>query len=69
MLQGHGIRLAQTVDVHDGHQVVELVVGGEGHGLPDRALRHLTIPQQAEDTVAEVEERARRERGEGEALS
>uniref|UniRef100_A0AAQ5XP04 Uncharacterized protein n=1 Tax=Amphiprion ocellaris TaxID=80972 RepID=A0AAQ5XP04_AMPOC len=36
----------------DGHQVIQLVVGGEGHGLPHRALRQLSIPQQAEHPIA-----------------
>lgn len=59
MLQGCRVTLAQTVDVHDGHQVVKLVVGGERHGLPDSTLRHLTIPQQAVHTITEVESRVR----------
>lgn len=55
MLQRCRITLAQAVDVHDGHKVVKLVVGGKRHGLPDGAFWHLAIPQQAEHTVAEVE--------------
>lgn len=51
MLQGCRVTLAKTVDVHNGHQVVKLVVGGKWHGLPDSPLWHLTIPQQTEDTV------------------
>lgn len=65
MLQGCRVTLAQTVDVHDGHQVVQLVVGGEWHGLPDSTLWHLTIPHQAVHTIAEVENRVRRGRGRG----
>lgn len=53
MLQRGGVTLPQTVDIHDGHQVVQLVVGGERHGLPDRTLRHFTIPHQAVDAVTE----------------
>lgn len=51
VLQRSWITLTQTVDVQDGHQVVQLIVGGEGHGLPHRALRQLSIPQQAEHPV------------------
>lgn len=57
MLQWCRITLAQTIDVHDGHQVVKLVVGGKGHGLPDRSFRHLPVAKQAVHTVAEVENR------------
>lgn len=59
MLQRGGVTLPQTVDVHDGHQVVKLVIGGKRHGLPHCTLRHFTIPQQAVDTVAEEGKRAR----------
>lgn len=52
MLQRRRVALAQSVDVQDGHQVVQLVVGGEGHGLPHGALGELAIAQQAEDPVA-----------------
>lgn len=51
VLQGSRLTLAQPVDVQDSHQVVELVVGGEGHGLPHRALRQLSIAQQTVDSV------------------
>lgn len=63
MLQRGGVTLPQTVDVHDGHQVVKLVIRGKRHGLPDRTLRHFTIPHQAVDTVTEEGNRARLGRG------
>lgn len=63
MLQGCRISLAQTVDVHDGHQVVQLVVGGKRHGLPHCSFWHLTIPQQAENTVTEANNIVRWRRG------
>lgn len=44
--------LSKAVDVHDGHHIVQLVVGGEGHGLPHRALGHLSVSQQAVHAVA-----------------
>lgn len=59
MLQGCRVTLAKTVDVHNGHQVVKLVVGGKWHGLPDSTLWHLTIPEQTEDTVTAVENKPR----------
>lgn len=34
VLQRSRVTLTQAVDVQDGHQVVELVVGGKSHGLP-----------------------------------
>lgn len=49
--QGRRLTLSKTVDIHDGHQVVELVVGGEGHGLPHRALWALAITEHAVHTV------------------
>lgn len=52
VLQRSRLALTQTVNVQDGHQVVQLIVGGEGHGLPHRALRQLSITQQAEHPVA-----------------
>lgn len=60
MLQGGGVTLPQTVNVHDGHQVVKLVIGGKWHGLPDRTLRHFTIPHQAVDTVTGGQQREMR---------
>lgn len=51
VLQWSRVALTQPVDVQDGHQVVQLIVGGEGHGLPHRALRQLSITQQAEHPV------------------
>lgn len=52
VLEWSRVTLSQAIDVHDGHQVVKLVVGSEGHGLPHRALRQLSIAQQAENPVA-----------------
>lgn len=52
VLQRRRVALAQPVDVQDGHQVVQLVVGGEGHRLPHGALGELAIAEQAEDPVA-----------------
>lgn len=34
VLQGCCLTLTEPVDIQDDHQVVQLVVGGEGHGLP-----------------------------------
>lgn len=51
MLQGCSLTLAQTIDVYDGHHVVQLVVGSEGHGLPHGALWALSVTQQAVHTV------------------
>lgn len=59
MLQGGRVTLPQTVDVHDGHQVVKLVIGGKRHGLPDRTLRHFPIPHQAVDPVTEEDNRGK----------
>lgn len=67
MLQGGRVTLPQTVDVHDGHQVVKLVIGGKRHGLPDRTLRHFTIPHQAVDPVTEENNRAKWGRDAGKA--
>lgn len=47
VLQWCWITLAQPVDVQYGQQIIQLVVGREGHGLPHGPLRHLSIPQQA----------------------
>ena len=45
----HGrLALPQAVDIHDGHQVVQPVVGGHGHRLPDRPFGALAIPHQHE---------------------
>jgi len=52
VLQGRRLALAQPVDVHYGHQVVQLVVRGEGHGLPDGALRALAVAHHAVHAVA-----------------
>ena len=38
MLQWCRIRLAQPIDVKYSHQVIQLVEGGEGEGLPNTAL-------------------------------
>ncbi|TNN60285.1 hypothetical protein EYF80_029450 [Liparis tanakae] len=56
VLKWSRVALTQTVDVQDGHQVVQLVVGGEGHGLPHRALGHLSITKQAEHPIATARE-------------
>jgi len=40
-------RLAQSVDVEDGAQVVQLVVAGKMQGFPNRALGAFTIADQA----------------------
>lgn len=55
VLQWCWITLAQPVDVQYGQQIIQLVVGSEGHGLPHGPLGHLSIPQQAEHTVAAEE--------------
>lgn len=38
MLQRGRLALSQSVDVQDRHQVIQLVVGGKGHGLPHGAF-------------------------------
>ncbi len=43
--------LAEAVDVDDGDEVVELVVGGVLECLPDAALRHLRVTAQHPDAV------------------
>lgn len=58
VLEWRRVALTQAVDVQDGHQVVQLVVRGEGHRLPHGAFGELAITQQAEHPVAA-------ERGEG----
>lgn len=52
MLQWGWVTLAQPVDVKNGNEVVQLVNPGKGHGLPDRALGHFPVSQQAIDAVA-----------------
>ena len=52
VLVGGGLALSQAVYVKDGHQVVQLVVAGEGKGLPDGSLGALPITDQAVHTVA-----------------
>ncbi len=43
----HGFApLSQTIDVDHCHQIVQLVMGGNLHGLPDRALGHLAVAEQ-----------------------
>ena len=51
MLQGCGLTLTEPITIDDGHQVVQLVVRGKGHGLPHRALCTLSITQHAVHTV------------------
>ena len=51
VLQRSLLALPQPVDVEDGHQVVQLVVSGERHGLPDGALGALAVSDQAVGAV------------------
>lgn len=60
VLQWSWVALTQAVDVQDGHQVVQLVVGGESHGLPHWALRELSITEQAEHSIATISKRHRK---------
>ena len=46
--------LAETVDVDDHDEVVELVVRGVLERLPDRALRHLAVSAQDPDAVGRL---------------
>lgn len=43
--------LAQSVHIHEGDQVRQLVVGGGGEGLPHGALGELAVPGQDPDAV------------------
>lgn len=53
MLQRGRLRLTKAVDVKDGHQVVQFVVGAEVEGLPNGTLGALSITNQTEGAVAE----------------
>ena len=46
MLESSGFRLAKTVDVKDGHQVVELLDASKAQSFPDAALSTLSITNQ-----------------------
>ena len=59
VLEHCSLALAEPVDVDDVDQVVELVVGGEGHGFPDAALGALTVSAQTVDSVAAFKSYAR----------
>lgn len=52
VLEWRRVALTQAVDVQDGHQVVQLVVRGEGHRLPHGAFGELAVAHQAEHPVA-----------------
>ena len=52
MTQSSGLALTKTVDIQDGHEVVQLVVAGKGSRLPNTALSGLTITHHAEHTIA-----------------
>ena len=52
MSHGCGFALAQPVHIKDGHQVVQLVVPGKVHCLPDGALCRFTISNDTVHTVA-----------------
>lgn len=47
MLEGSGLRLAEAIDVKDGHQVVELLDTSKAQGFPNAALSTLTITNKA----------------------
>lgn len=51
VLQQSRLRLAQTVDIEDGAQIVQIVVRGEIQRLPDRAFGALAV---ADDAVGSV---------------
>ena len=36
--------LAQTIDVDDAHEIIQLIMGGQLDGLPLRSLRHFAVP-------------------------
>ena len=52
VLERRGLALSESVHVHDGDQVVQLVVAGEGGGLPHAPLGALPVPHEAVDPVA-----------------
>ncbi len=52
VLECRRLALAEPVDVKNGHQVVQFVVGGERQSFPDGALSTLAISDKAIDTVA-----------------
>ena len=51
MLQRRRLRLAQSVDVNDADEVVQLVVARKRHRFPHRALGALTVTQQTVHAV------------------
>jgi len=55
VLQWCRVTLAQTVDVQYGQQIIQLVVGSEGHGLPYSPFRHFSIPQQTVHVITAKE--------------
>ena len=44
--QGGRLALAETVDIHDGDEVVQLMMAGQGSGFPDRAFGAFPIAEQ-----------------------
>jgi hypothetical protein len=52
-LEFGGTVLSQTVDVHDGGQVTQLVVGGLIQGLPHGAFGQFAVPAQNPDPVGQ----------------
>lgn len=52
VLKSRRLALAETIDVDDSHQVIKLVVTGEGSCLPHTPLCTLSVPHDAIHTVA-----------------
>lgn len=51
VLQRRWLTLTKPINIQDSHQVVQLVVGTKGHGLPNWALWALAISQHAVHTI------------------
>ena len=46
--------LAETIDVDDSAEVVQLIVAGKGHGLPYVALHALAVTHEAVSSIASL---------------
>ena len=52
--KGCGLALAETVDVHNGDQVVQLMMAGQRSGFPHRAFRAFAVAEQNVCAVVEA---------------
>ena len=60
MAERRGLALAEAVRVHDGDQIVQLVIAGERRGFPDGAFGDFAVAEQDVGVVIQLVEHARR---------